>query len=149
MRKEIPIQDAKKYIYSFDLSGIVEKLVYSEGWLLSDALETSKLYRNFLFLLKNYGSLSPSQDVDEFWHHHILNTQHYTESCLKIYGEYQHHFVHHKKDSKGKYQFNESQMLSFEDTQKLHYKEFNEYIYATKSRYPKIIYAIMKKVGTK
>lgn len=77
MSDSLEIDQAKKYIYAFDLSGIIEKLIHREGWLRSDAIETSNLYRDFLFLVKKYGPMAPSQDIDDFWHHHLLNSPHY------------------------------------------------------------------------
>ena len=60
MTNEIPLQVAKDYIYSIDLSGIVEKLVYREGWLQSDAVATCKLYRNFCKCSISRGACHPA-----------------------------------------------------------------------------------------
>lgn len=51
-------------------------------------------YRQFLTLWKIYPleDLPPSEDVDEFWHAHILDTRKYFQDCEKIFGAYRHHF---------------------------------------------------------
>lgn len=35
--------------------------------------------------------LTPSHDVDEVWHRHILNTKQYAEDCQKYFGYFLHH----------------------------------------------------------
>lgn len=137
----ISLHVAQRYIYSFDLSYVIAKLVVTQGWLREDAIQTSIFYRNFLFLSKKYGGLVPSLDIDEFWHHHILNTQKYTRDCGFIFGEYFHHYpflgsrVRMDKEERKK---------GFARTQELHIEEFGEPIYATKSRYPTLVYGLMK-----
>jgi hypothetical protein len=51
-------------------------------------------YRRFLSLCKAYPSrkISPSLDVDEVWHLHILDTRKYPGDCEKLFG----HFLHHE-----------------------------------------------------
>ncbi len=37
-------------------------------------------------------SLSPTGDVDEIWHEHILHTNKYALDCKKLFGKFLHHF---------------------------------------------------------
>lgn len=125
---------------SLDLTRITDKLVREKKWLKRDAETTCKLYRQFLFLKKKYPSeaLPPSQDIDEFWHEHILDTFAYQQDCNKTFGEILHHnpFLPEKDLSRID--------KDFERTQELHFNEFGEYIIATKSKYPKIIYYFLR-----
>ena len=34
----------------------------------------------------------PSEDIDEVWHTHVLNTARYQADCETIFGRFQHHF---------------------------------------------------------
>jgi hypothetical protein len=36
--------------------------------------------------------LVPSEDIDEVWHAHVLNTARYQDDCETIFGRFQHHF---------------------------------------------------------
>ena len=50
-------------------------------------------YRQFLALMlwnpQTY--LVPSQDIDDVWHTHVLNTARYLSDCQAIFGAFQHH----------------------------------------------------------
>ncbi|OGT45726.1 MAG: hypothetical protein A3E83_04640 [Gammaproteobacteria bacterium RIFCSPHIGHO2_12_FULL_41_20] len=127
------LEQAKQYIYSIDFSMIIQKMVNHDGWCESDAVKTADLYRNFLYLNKKYATetiLPPSQDVDEFWHYHILDTKKYIQDCENIFGGYFHHYpyliIDHQLDQHGLSQ-------AFMRTQTLHIEEFGSPIYATRS----------------
>ena len=64
------------------------------GWDLSTAENIAQMYRGFLFLCKTYPDrvIVPPQEVDAFWHLHILDTRNYTSDCQIIFGYYLHHF---------------------------------------------------------
>lgn len=51
-------------------------------------------YRQFLALMywKPEAALVPSEDIDEVWHTHVLNTARYQADCEAIFGRFQHHF---------------------------------------------------------
>src|SRR5258706_3472526 len=87
---------AEKYIQSLEFTKIIDKLVNIFGWLKEDALATSELYKNYLILQKKYGkeyaNLPPSDDIDEFWHNHILDTDQYIYDCQQIFGFYLRHY---------------------------------------------------------
>ncbi len=51
-------------------------------------------YRQFLALMywNPEAVLVPSEDIDEVWHSHVLNTARYMNDCDAIFGRFQHHF---------------------------------------------------------
>lgn len=115
----------KKYIYSIDFSRQIEKMVFHQGWLKKDALVLCDMYRNFLFLQKKYRGqyqLPPSEDIDEFWHLHILDTQNYRRDCDAIFGEYLDHYPYFGIDEQSNFEDLES---AFETMQALYAKEFD------------------------
>ncbi|GAB4393940.1 MAG: hypothetical protein Tsb005_14340 [Gammaproteobacteria bacterium] len=123
------LEEAKQYIYSIDFSAIIFKMTTREGWLKNDALLACRWYRNFLFLNKKYGfepMMPPSEDIDEVWHHHILDTQNYAKDCNAIYGKFMHHYPGFGID--GKTDMNDLNS-AFHKMQKLHFEEFGEYLY--------------------
>jgi len=36
--------------------------------------------------------ISPTRDIDAFWHAHILDTRKYIDDCERVFGFYLHHF---------------------------------------------------------
>jgi hypothetical protein len=50
-------------------------------------------YRQFLALMlwNPEAVLVPSEDIDEVWHTHVLNTARYQADCERIFGRFQHH----------------------------------------------------------
>ena len=136
------IEEAKKYIDSINFASLIDKLVNHSGWLRSDALETCEQYKNFLFLHKKYPeqNFPPSEDIDEFWHNHILDTNAYIKDCEMIFGRYLHHYPYFGID--GKSNMNDL-YNAFEKTQEIYSKEFGSRIEATRSRFPHFIYYIL------
>ncbi len=87
-------------VLAIDLEPIKFSLVSpkgSIGWTRQRADETEKKYRQFLFLIAaNRGALiPPTQDIDTFWHAHILDSVKYHDDCQLIFGFYLHHFPYH------------------------------------------------------
>jgi len=123
------LEAAKAYIYSIDFSMVIDKIVKTKHWKKSDVLKICALYRNFLFLKKKYDQqeekLSPSLEIDEFWHNHVLDTKKYMHDCDQIFGRYLHHYPYLGMDGKST---EADAARFFEKTQELHHKEFGEYI---------------------
>lgn len=89
------LEEAKEYIHSIDFTKIVNKMVKQQGWLRNHALTVCRMYKNFLYLNKKYRSqynLPPTDEIDEFWHMHILDTKQYRRDCEAIFGEYLDHY---------------------------------------------------------
>jgi hypothetical protein len=47
-----------------------------------------------LYIWRKYpgGNFAPPEEVDDFWHGHILDTRRYFNDCQVIFGQYLHHF---------------------------------------------------------
>ncbi len=78
---------------NLDLEYIEKRLINNLGWSPKKAREGIRRYKNFLLLILKYPRLhlSPTKDIDEVWHNHILFTREYTRDCLEIFGKYLHH----------------------------------------------------------
>lgn len=60
-------------------------------------------------------------EVDEIWHHHILDTRQYFRDCLQIFGYYFHHYPYFGIRGEPDKQ---NLDLAFDVTQELHEIEF-------------------------
>jgi hypothetical protein len=80
-----------------DLEPIVYKITHHHQgpkWDLAKADEVAHLYKQYLtlcFLYPGIGNV-PTQDIDTFWHYHILDTAKYQDDCQKLLGRFLHHF---------------------------------------------------------
>lgn len=93
--QETNIEKSISYIRDIDFTPIIKKLVNQYGWRLAHAEEICDMYRKFLILKLKYGrhhELPPSEDIDEFWHQHILDTKNYRRDCEAIFGLYLDHY---------------------------------------------------------
>jgi hypothetical protein len=86
-----------KAIAELDLDPIKVKLMHAEsgeGWTLEHANAVEFEYRRFLYLMKTFPNeqTAPLQDVDTFWHYHILDTLKYAADCQHVFGYFLHHF---------------------------------------------------------
>jgi hypothetical protein len=101
--------------------------------------EAIQLYRNYLFLIKKHSSqgyiISPSVDIDEIWHHHILDTYKYHDDCIALFGQYLHHYPYF--GMRGESDF-KSMQEAFTMTQKFHKIEFGDYIPSFECSYEEI-----------
>lgn len=142
------LEEIKKYIDSIDFTQLMAKLINYEGWMKEEVEETCFQYRRFLYLnykysLQNPGSLPPSEDMDEFWHAHILDTKAYVRDCQAIFGQYLHHYPYFGIDDQS-----DEQVLNaaFEKTKALYLQEYGEPLVPTRSKYPAFIYFLLKKI---
>lgn len=86
-----------RVIMALDLDPIKVKLMHvpsGEGWSLDKANAVEKEYRRFLYLMKTYPdeATAPLEDVDTFWHYHILDTMKYARDCEQVFGYFLHHY---------------------------------------------------------
>ena len=129
---------AKSYINNLSFAPIIDKLTRQDThitniknvWSRKKAEYYVQQYKNYLFLLKKYSSqykhIPPSKDIDEIWHHHILDTKKYHEDCTMIFNHYLHHDPYFGLSGSK----DEAKLFnSWETTQKLYLAEFGEYIY--------------------
>ncbi len=120
------------YIYdTLDLRMIEKKITSNHylgyKWLKKDAALACKLYRNFLCLNVKYKEtniLVPSEEIDEIWHNHILETKKYAEDCMHIFGSYFHHYPYLGFDDETT---RKDLNKAFANSQKLYFQEFGEY----------------------
>jgi hypothetical protein len=84
----------KRKIDSLDLSVITGGVMRRHGWAPDRAQTAEREYRQFLYLLTRspFHVVSPwSQDLDLYWHEHILHTSRYAAECKKIFNRFIHH----------------------------------------------------------
>jgi len=81
-------------------------------------------YKQFLALMHWHpeASLVPSEDIDEVWHTHVLNTARYQADCEMIFGRFQ----HHAPTSGGSEELQEEQMKDHDETLRLFDEAFGE-----------------------
>ncbi len=86
---------ARQHIRDLDLALVRATLIQKLGWTPEKALRMEVEYKRFLYALAHKGKddiiSPPMQEVDEFWHQHILFTRKYREDCQKIFGHYVDH----------------------------------------------------------
>lgn len=63
------------------------------GWSMERAIPALQGYLQFLRAIDRYPhmALVPSEDVDEVWHCHLLDTQKYAADCQWLFGRFIHH----------------------------------------------------------
>ena len=129
------IVQAKQLIETADLDAVVNRLVMTEKWPHKEAILAIRQYRNYLFLRKKYPdyNLPPSIDIDEAWHAHILHTRDYHAFCKQIFSNEDDQYLHHDPHIVKEGTMERLGQL-FEQTQKLYYQEFGEYIYQIRGR---------------
>lgn len=78
---------------ALDLSPVFDQLVNRKGWTPERAAGTEYRYRCFYYLLANDRQFRsvPTEEIDEFWHQHILNTRKYAADCQQVAGRFLHH----------------------------------------------------------
>jgi len=119
-------------IIALDFTEMKQKFVIDEdfiGWDESNIVFAEVLYKNYLFLNLKYPKkehLPPSNDIDDFWHGHILDTRRYYKDCKEIFGQILHHNPYF-----GYQNIIEKKSLdkSFHVIQDLHKLEFGDFMY--------------------
>lgn len=121
---------------SLDFTWIIKKLTQKDPnvaklWTEEGVKDAIMQYKNFMFLLHKYHGktdikLVPSIEVDEIWHHHILDTRSYQRDCEKVYGYFMHHFPYF--GMRGDDDFKDLNEC-FAKTQEIYFEEFGEYMF--------------------
>jgi hypothetical protein len=123
-------------IEALDLTPIKFKACRKEdgyGWSPSYANQMEVAYKRYLILHAKHPdlTLAPEQDVDRFWHMHILDTRKYAADCETTFGYFLHHFpylgLRGEDDAK-------ALQAAFEEMQRLTAEEFGEATPATTQR---------------
>lgn len=139
MESSPSLREAREHIYGIDFSNIIDKLVNHGGWFRKDAEILSVMYRNFLYLNKKYRNqykIPPSEDIDEFWHMHILDTKAYRRDCQNIFGEYFDHYPYFGIDAETTFADLEG---AFASTQSLYLEEFGTQLYEVRNWFKKFL----------
>ncbi|WP_233267980.1 glycine-rich domain-containing protein [Pantoea agglomerans] len=129
---EPSLEDAIEYINNMQFTELRKKLsqydpLISRVWSEKELLMTEQYYKNFLYLNKKYRDvvkvIVPSLAVDEFWHHHILDTRSYIKDSNNIFGYYFHHYPYFGMRSDEDYT---NLKDAFNLTQEIYEAEFGE-----------------------
>ncbi len=125
-------------IDAIDFSAVIHKMIFNYGFSQKQALALCQQYKRFLYLCKQFGgqhTLVPSDEIDEFWHNHILDTKKYWHDCDLIFGKYIHHNPEAPWETPGKNNLDYAEQ--FAQTQELYRQTFGDYIYMIKPLSPK------------
>jgi hypothetical protein len=125
---ERPQHEVIAAIQALDLESVKLRVMdpeLGEGWTREYADSIEAAYKTYLTMLVKYEDdaedILLSEDVDEFWHGHILHTRKYAEDCQKIFGA----FLHHNPQVGGRAAADlEKRALLGEKTRRLYEKEF-------------------------
>lgn len=107
-------------IKALDLVRLKTKLSEKKGWAVERIARTETEYLRFLYLLAKYPEeiIVPwSEDLDEFWHQHILYTRQYPRDCQTVFGRFIHHDPYIEADP-------EKHKKAWTRTQELYAEEF-------------------------
>ena len=95
---ERPVEQALAAVQCLDLEPIRLRVMDAKrgkGWTSEHAERVEREYRTYLTMLVKHPeaieNIVVSEDVDEFWHSHILHTMKYAEDCQRVFGTYLHH----------------------------------------------------------
>ena len=96
-----PVEQVLAGIQALDLESVKMRIMdpkLGEGWTRAYADSIEVAYKNYLTMLVKYQDdaedILLAEDVDEFWHTHILQTIKYTDDCGAVFGKYLHHTPH-------------------------------------------------------
>jgi len=92
---EQALAEALELVNTLDLERITQKVRHKLGWDAERANQAEQQYRHYLALLLVYPDKQiapPSNDADEIWHGHILDTLAYHIDCQVLFGSYLHHY---------------------------------------------------------
>ncbi|EHP39786.1 hypothetical protein OR16_29554 [Cupriavidus basilensis OR16] len=89
------IERSWQVIDALDFSRIKAKLLHGKSahWSPESLVDAEAGYRSFLKLAAKYpdAPVVPSEQVDAFWHAHIVDTRRYASDCERIFGHVLHH----------------------------------------------------------
>jgi len=123
-----PVDEVVAAIQALDLESVKIRAmdpVRGEGWTREYADSIEVAYKTYLTMLAKYPEEAEdillSEDVDEFWHTHILQTMKYADDCQVVFGNYLHHQPHIGEFSSADIEEREVQA---EKTRRLYEREF-------------------------
>jgi len=123
-----PVDEVVAAIQALDLESVKIRAMdpeLGEGWTREYADSIAVAYKNYLTMVAKYPEEAEdillSEDVDEFWHTHILQTMKYAEDCQSVFGNFLHHQPHVGEVTAEDVETREAQA---EKTQRLYEREF-------------------------
>lgn len=86
-------------VSAIDLESVVQAMISRHGWVELRARQAEVEYRKFLVLIKQrpghliipWRDEQGRDDLDQFWHQHILDTFKYDRDCRRVFGRVVHH----------------------------------------------------------
>jgi hypothetical protein len=127
---ERPEREAIGAIQALDLESVKLRVMdpeLGEGWTREYADSIEAAYRTYLTMLVKYQDdaedILLSEDVDEFWHTHILQTRKYAEDCQNMFGNFLHHEPHVGERTA---EVHEKRAALAEKTKRLYEQEFGD-----------------------
>jgi hypothetical protein len=133
--KQALIEQALQTLDTLDFSMLKMKMQDTEeglGWSAEHCELVEMDYKRFLALKFAYpdDEIVPNQEIDKFWHYHILDTMAYAADCERVFGYFVHHFPYFgmrgEKDLQDLH-------LAFTDTNALYMEHFGQQIAGAKS----------------
>jgi len=108
-----------------ELNSVRDALMEKQGWPLQRAEAARAEYVRFLtllhrkpgFMLIPWRTEEGHDDLDQFWHQHILDTAKYAADCNALFGRMIHHYPHVARGS-------EDEKAAAEKTQRLYARTF-------------------------
>ncbi len=96
------MSEKREAVNKINLTKVREKFLKRKGWWwrLRNGYSIYKIeqdYRDFLYLILENPekTIVPwTQDLDDFWHEHILDTGKYRQDCLDLFGRFIDHNPH-------------------------------------------------------
>jgi hypothetical protein len=90
-------QTFQEKLEALDLKPIAYKLMHpdhGQGWTRQQVDRAIANYKKFLHLLYIYpnSTVVPTQEIDQVWHQHILDTRKYAQDCQWLFGYFIHHY---------------------------------------------------------
>ena len=123
-----PVEQVVAAVQALDLETVKMRMmdpVRGEGWTRPYADSIEIAYKNYLTMLAKYQEdaedIILSEDVDEFWHTHILQTTKYANDCERVFGNFLHHEPHVGEVTSEDIELKERQA---EKTRQLYEREF-------------------------
>lgn len=89
----------RRALAKLDLTPVRGALMRKLDWPHAKAVEVERAYRGFLALMIDWPDERhvPTQDVDAFWHEHVLDTRKYEADCKAVFGRTIHHDPNFRK----------------------------------------------------
>jgi hypothetical protein len=118
-------------IEELDFSNIKIKLVRQNKISEKQINHTENDYRRFLKLILLFPreKIVPTNEIDIFWHEHILDSKRYVPETTKIFGQYLHHDPNFGGENGDKLEWEKA----FANTKNLYFKLFKDIIVDVKS----------------